>query len=434
MVLHSEDRTFSQRVGDVSPVPGLRLLTLKTQAKDIVTITGSFLGGDMFSPSQEPMLAEMTVRMLDEGTLKHSKEQISEALESVGASVSFMCGKGRVSLSAACLKKDMPLVLDLLAEQLREPVFPEKNLETDRKRLLTSLEQKKEEAGTLAFRRLMGVMYPEGHPNHIPDLQDEIASAKRLTVQDVCSFFESNFGLGSFILSAAGDIEPDQVCTLVEKSFSGFKKSSLALPKVEPTKKLERSMTEHITVHEKASVSMRMGAPLRINYEHPDYFPLAVAMHTLGSGFTSRLLHAVREQQGLTYGIGAGIGGDDSKTDAYWTVSATFAPALLDKGIKATMAEIERWAEGGVSVKEVQDAKTAITGGYVVGLATTAGLSGAMLDSVQDWETIEFMDKFPGIINAITPEQVNEVIKKYIDPQRIVTVVAGSIDKEGKPL
>ena len=193
-------------------------------------------------------------------------------------------------------------------------------------------------------------------------------------------------------------------------------------------------MTEHITVHEKASVSMRMGAPLRINYEHPDYFPLAVAMHTLGSGFTSRLLHAVREQQGLTYGIGAGIGGDDSKTDAYWTVSATFAPALLDKGIKATMAEIERWAEGGVSVKEVQDAKTAITGGYVVGLATTAGLSGAMLDSVQDWETIEFMDKFPGIINAITPEQVNEVIKKYIDPQRIVTVVAGSIDKEGKPL
>lgn len=434
MVLHSEDKTFAQRVVDVSPVPGLRLLMLKTQAKDIVTITGSFLGGDMFSPSNESMLAEMVVRMLDEGTSKHSKEQLSEALESVGASVSFACGKGRVSLSAACLKKDVPLVMDLLAEQLREPTFPEANLETDRKRLLTSLEQSKERPGTLAFRRLMGVMYPEGHPNHIPDLQDEIASAKRLSVRDIRSFFESNFGLGSFILSVAGDIEPEHVRALVEKSFSGFKKSPLALPKVKPVEKIKRSVTEYVTVPEKTSVSMRIGSPLGIMKEHPDYFPLEVAIYILGAGFTSRLLQTVREQKGLTYGIGAGISGDDSKADVFWAVNGTFAPELLAQGIEATMAEIDLWAAKGVSDKEVQDAKTGITGGYIVGLATTAGLSGAMLGSVQDWETIAFMDKFPGIISAITPEQVNDVIKKYIDPQRVVTVIAGSVDKEGKPL
>jgi zinc protease len=114
-------------------------------------------------------------------------------------------------------------------------------------------------------------------------------------------------------------------------------------------------------------------------------------------------------------------------------VNGTFAPELLAKGEKATLREIKKWAEGGVTQFEVDTTKSTLIGSYQVGFDTTYGLSGGILSAVSNWGNLNYVDSYPSIVSDVTLEQVNAAIKKYIIFDEIYQVAAGSIDEEGTP-
>lgn len=174
--------SISEQIRTSKQVEGLQLKTMKTSVRDVVTLTGSILGGDQFSPVNNTVVADLTADMLDEGTTKHTKFEISELLESVGASLSFSSDNYRLRFSAHCLKENVPLVIELLGEQLRYPVFNENDLENLKKRRIGSLKRASENTRSRADGKFRRILYPKGHPNYSIPIEDEIADVKKTTV------------------------------------------------------------------------------------------------------------------------------------------------------------------------------------------------------------------------------------------------------------
>lgn len=145
-------------------------------------------------------------------------------------------------------------------------------------------------------------------------------------------------------------------------------------------------------------------------------------------------MQTVRDDQGLTYHIQASIGGIDNGNDGYWTIYSTFAPELVQKGYDASIEQLEKWVDGGITKAELDAKKSTITGTYKVGLATTRGLAGQILTNAERGRANSYLDNFPERINALTVDQINGAITNYIDKDKMVFVAAGSLDKNGKPL
>jgi len=136
---------------------------------------------------------------------------------------------------------------------------------------------------------------------------------------------------------------------------------------------------------------------------------------------------------GLTYGIYSIISGVNNGNDGYWSIWGTFAPNLLQKGKDAAVDQINDWVRG-VTEDELNAKKETITGSYKVGLATTGGLAGQILRNTERGYDDTMLDKYPGIIQGIKLEKINEAVQKYIVPNKLVIVAAGSVDEKGEPL
>jgi zinc protease len=134
----------------------------------------------------------------------------------------------------------------------------------------------------------------------------------------------------------------------------------------------------------------------------------------------------VRDREGLTYGIGSRHAYDTFRPGA-WFVRATFAPALLERGLASTRREVESWWKDGVTADELAYRKSAIAGGFAVSLETTDGLSEQLLRCAERGFDVKWLDEFPTKVRALTLEEVNGAIKKHLDPAQMVTIKAGTL-------
>ncbi|MFH1851279.1 MAG: pitrilysin family protein [Candidatus Neomarinimicrobiota bacterium] len=424
---------IAKQVVEKEVLDGLQVYTVDYGVKDVVTIAGSFLGGDVYSPPDNPELADMVAEMLDQGTRRRDKHEISEMLESVGASIDFNSGKYRVKFNVHCLKDDLPLVLELLAEQLREPAFPADELEIVKQRIIGALERTKENTNRQAQVTFSQALYPVEHPNHQLKPDVEIEFIKKVTTDDIKRYYEQNYGLGSMLIVAAGDVNNRILTGEIKKAFGGWKKSGATELAVAATTNPLREYTEFVTIPEKTSADLYFGQALGINRNHVDFYPLMMGLYILGGNFSARLMSTVRDQQGLTYGIEAGLGGFDGNADGYWYIWGTFAPEMLETGHQAALEQAKLWATDGVTAEELANKKTTITGSFKVGLATTRGIAGQVLSNAEKDRPVDYLDRYPQIINDLTLEQVNGAIRRHVNLDRLIYVAAGAIDKAGQP-
>ena len=428
-----EDKELlASQIEDSEPVKGVRLLTLK-RGTGVVTLTGSFLGGDIYAPSKNKRIPDIVVAMLDQGTTKSSKFEISNKIEKAGARLSFSNGKARVGFFGKFLSEDTALITSLLSEQLRFPAFNEEELEKTKKRIITGYKKSKESTRRNALNNMLKGFYSENHQNAPDDADESIKNVERITAEDLRAYHEASYGKGSIVVVAVGDVDHASLSAIIKENFEGWKDSPLE-EKKESKKGTKNAGKAYVTMQDKTSTDFLVGIPLGINRDHPDYMPLFVANYILGGNFSARLMQAVRVKEGLTYGIRSSMSGFGNDTDGYWYVGGTFSPELLSKGESSTLREVKKWAQDGVTQEEVNITKSTLTGSYKVGFDTTGGLAGGILSAVIDWEGLSYVDEMPNRVNSITLEQVNAAIKKYISIEDLYEVAAGSIDQEGNPL
>jgi zinc protease len=418
-----------ERIKVSEPAPGIRLFTVPTALKGITHIAGSLLGGDVYSPANHCALPGVVADMLDEGTRRHSKHALAERLEGVGASLAFSAASHHVRFSGIARPQDSALLIETLAEELRESAFKARAFASVIKRIVGTLDAGAEDTDEQATIRLSRLLFPEGHPNahHTTDeVRRDVAS---LRATDARAFHSRAYGIGSLTLVAAGDVDAEALEKSLRESFGGWKRSALALeaPKHRATLP-SRGVRETVFIPEKASVSLRVGAPLGISATHEDFYPLLAGLSILGGlPLISRLFQSVRERLGLTYAIGASIEGAYFRSDGYWLVRASFAPEALAAGKQAIERELERFAARGVSARELTEFKDAVLGGHVVGLASAHQLSAAILSTIEKERPLAYLDNYLDIIRGLTLRDVSSAIKRYVNPDRASWVAAGTV-------
>ena len=426
-----EEELLSSKVVDTEPVEGVRLLTLK-RGSGVVTLTGSMLGGDIYA-SENARTADMVAAMLDQGTTNMTKFEISAQLESAGARLGFFNGQARVGFSGKFLSEDTKMVFDLLADQLKNPLFAEEDLNKAKKRQIANYKRSKESTRGNATNNMLKAFYGTGHQNSPTDPDKAIEEIKKITPKNLKDFHSKNYGAGTMVIVAVGDVDHNSLESLIKEGFEGWKKSPLQEKKEAGTAN-KVSDKVYVTMQDKTSTDFLVGTALGIDRYHPDYLPLYVATHTLGGNFSARLMQTVRVKEGLTYGINSSMRGFGNGNDGYWMVGGTFSPKLLSKGESSTLREIKKWSEEGITQKELDITKSTLTGGFQVGFDSTGGLAGGILDAIIVHGDLTYLDSYPERIKAITLDEANTAISKYIFFDDLYQVAAGTIDKDGNPI
>ena len=180
-------------------------------------------------------------------------------------------------------------------------------------------------------------------------------------------------------------------------------------------------------VQDKTSAELYIGQSIGIDREHEDYYALMLGVYILGGNFSARLMQTVRDKQGLTYGIGSSISGVSFGADGYWSIWGTFAPDIIKKGIVATKEQVDLWFKKGVTEEELSAKKTTISGSYKVSMDSTAGLAAKILSNAEQGRTLSYLDDYPKIIESISLSDVNIAIQKYVNPNKLYMVSAGTL-------
>jgi zinc protease len=406
-------------------VAGIDLITYHTDVKDVVVILGSLPAGDAMAEPGNIAVPTLVGMMLDRGTKSLDKFAIAGQLDDVGAEIAFSVGTQSLEIRAKCLKKDVPLVTGLIAAELRAPALQQQEFNKAKQQFIGALEASAQNTEARAREAFGGAAFPPGHPNRPHSVTDYEDAAKSATLEEVKAFHAKYYGPAHLTLAVVGDVDAPATQTAIGTAFSGWSGGQdYVRPAAPAVLKKARELT--VPLADKPSVSVIIGQPTGLRYKDPDALALRVGTAILGSGFTGRLMGVVRDKEGLTYNISAAVS-EDSIVDGVWDISASFAPALLDKGIASTRRELDKWWKDGVTGEELAARKQGLVGGYLVSLSTTAGLAQAILTDIQRGYDVTRLDDFPASVNALTRDQVNSAIKNHLNPGAMVLVEAGSV-------
>jgi zinc protease len=401
-------------------VGGADVLVCRTAAKDIACVRVSLpVGG---AKEENQALAHLTFDMTERGTTKHDKFAIAAKLEGAGVDVQSTMTPETVELTAKCLSRDVPMVLDILAEEWRTPAFKPEEFKKAKLDLLSSLQQVLEDTNEQAAIAFSRATRTPGDPLRRATVDELTAAAKKATLDAVKLFHASHYGPRGVRIVVVGDVDATAVQKHVAKLLETWKTQAAETPR--PVAPMKVASTVMVPMPDKSSVSVLLGQATGLRSTDPDWLALRLGNDALGVGFTSRLVGNVRDREGLTYHIGSLIS-DDSKRPGMWSVKASFAPSMLERGIASVRREVDQWWRDGITAQELEFRKTAMAGEYTVGLETTTGLANEILQCVRRGFDLKWLDEYPTKVNALTLDQVNRVIQSQLDPKTMVLVEAG---------
>jgi zinc protease len=406
---------------------GAEFFVLENHFNPTLALSGSLYAGPLYASPDRRMVAAVTAGELAKGTAHRTKLQIAEALESRAASLTFACDSSEpvgLDIGGAALSRDTDLLLDLLAEILREPVFPEEELSKERKRLAGAIRQQQDQTSARAYEAAMRRIYPAGHPFHRRPGEERIAIAESLSREELVRHYSERYGAASLRLVLVGDVESGRILDGLEARFGSWREGPApAIPGFAPPPAAPGE--EIVRMPDKASADVVLAAPATLTRTDPDYIPCVLANSALGqSSLTSRLGVRVRDTEGLTYGIHSSFSA--THLPGPFAVSLTVAPDSRDAAVASTLDEVARFRKEGLTEKELADEKSSRAGKFQVDLASNAGIANAIDSAVYYGLGLDYLDRFPAIVSAVTREHASAAFSARVDPALFTVVSAGS--------
>ena len=406
------------------PVAGIDVIVYPMDVPGVVTLRGSLPAGDIFARGGNIAAATLAGIMLDKGTTRQDKFAIAKQLDDVGASLAFGVGEQTVAIQGKALKRNLPLLIHLMGEQLRTPAFDADEFGKAKLQFQAATRAQIDNTGFRAQERLSRTIFPAGHPNRPDDIDAWLAAIDSATLDEVKAFHKKYYGPAHLTLVFVGDVDARSIQSLIAREFAGWTGG------VDVVRDVPRPATmtlpeQKVEMQDKTSVSVLLGQSTGLRYQDADTIPLRIGAAVLGSGFTGRLMSTVRDKEGLTYGIGASLT-DDTYVAGTFAINATFAPTLLEKGVEAARRELQKWYSEGITAAELADRKTSFIGSYQVSLADTDGMADAISITLARGKPLSWLDDIAEVVAAVTLEQVNSAIRKHIDPAHMVLVEAGT--------
>lgn len=420
--------SFASRTHRYQLANGLTLLVLENHANPTVSLSGYVRAGEYFNPPNKDSLAGVTSSMLNKGTAHRSKLEIAEELESAGARIGFSSNNFTTSVGGQSLSRDLPLIISTLAEQLREPSFPADELDKMKQRFIASIKEDQDDTRSRAYERLSQLVFPAGNPFHRLSAETVLAQLEKISADDVTEFYRSHYGSDGMLLVIVGDVEPNETRALIEKHLGDWQGAPKKEINLAETPLQTEAKREIVPMKDKPNCDVIIGHASRLRRSNPDYLAATIANNALGqSTLSSRLGLKVRDEMGLTYGISSGF--RSGIGDGPFTIGVTVAQQNIDAAIDTTLEIVNDYISSGITEEELKDEQSSVIGSFKIGLATNAGIAGQIVSAELFELGVDYLDKFPSLIAALTKPEIDEAIRKYLHPEVATTVIAGTLEK-----
>lgn len=365
--------------------------------------------------------------MLMRGTQQRTREALMDEIDRLQARLNVGGGATAAGVFLESTRVNLPELLRLVAEVLRQPAFTAGEFELLRQEALAAIEEQQKEPNALAaidFQRHLNP-YAQDDVRYIPTLAERIADAKALTLDEVKRFYAEFYGAQHGEITLVGDFDPQEITPLLNQLFQGWN-SALPYTRVPNPYQNVAALDLSLPTPDKANAVFIAGMNLAIRDDDPDYAALVLGNYMLGGGFlSSRLATRVRQQEGLSYSIGSQLSANALDRNGLFRVSAIYAPQNLPRLEAAISAEITRALNEGFTAAELQAAQSGWLQAQQVGRAQDTELARRLSAYSFLGRTLAWDADFEGKIKSLTPEQIKAAMQRHIDPAKLSKVKAG---------
>jgi predicted Zn-dependent peptidase len=405
---------------------GLRVILLRSTKIPTFNMNMVVLSGGLSDKADYRGLASFTATLLREGTAKRSSKDIAEQVDALGATINANSGLSSMTtnINASGLVENLDQTLDIFADVIRNPTFPETEVTKYKSRTLPQLMFQRSSPQFLALEQFNRAIYGAGHPAALVSPPAE--SIQKLSSKDLAEFHSTYYRPNNAILAIVGDVTMKDIMPKLEQAFGDWKKADVPATTV-PTVP-EQSASKIALIDRPGSVQtvLRLGT-LGIERTSPDYFPVLLADGVLGSGPNGRLFLNLREDKGYTYGAYSNFGG--SRFRGTWVSSAEVRTDVTEGAMKEFIFELNRLRNDPVPAEELENAKRAIIGGFALSLEQPQALLQNIITQKLYNLPADYWDTYPQKVAAVTAADVQRVAQKYIDMGHLQVVAVGDASK-----
>ncbi|MFQ5702422.1 MAG: M16 family metallopeptidase [Gemmatimonadales bacterium] len=431
----SPDNIESRTTRNTFPSGFKVALLPKNTRGETVAVTFRVLFGTESSLMNKSAAGNLAASMLMRGSKEHSRQEISDEFDRLKARVSIFGGVSSASGSIETTRENLPAVLRLVREVVREPSFQPDEFQQLKEERLADLESNKSEPqalGSIAFARHMSP-WPKGHPRYVATIDEQIDAIESTTVEDARRFYDQFYGAARGHMAIVGDFDADEIWKTVEQTFGDWtaKMASARVPSVYRDIKPERIVIE---TPDKANAFFRAGMNLDMGDDDPDYPAMVLANYIMGGGFlNSRLATRIRQNEGLSYFIASIFSAHPVDHNGQFGAVAIYAPENRDRLEAAFKEEIELALEKGFTDEEVAKAKDGYLQSQGLARAQDRRLASMLSQGLYFDRTMTWDKELEKKIAALTPDQLLQAMRRHIDPDKLTVVVAGDFKKAVVP-
>jgi zinc protease len=379
--------------------------------------------GAVTDPEEKDGLAAFTGRMLSRGTSLRTFDEFNEATDRLGASVGVEVSRNFVEVGVRALSEDLPAALDLAADILRNPTFPDDQIEKVRNELLAAIREQDDDTRSVAERASRRVLYPSGHPlaRRIVGETETIAAIARA---DLAAFHAERFGPRVMTVAVVGGVARiEDAAAMIGERFGDWAAPATRPAPIAPVPPPQTTRRSAVDVPGKTQSDLVVGFPT-IPRGHPDYYALDLANMILGRfGLMGRLGANVWDKQGLAYYAYSQV--EAGRDGSLWTGRAGINPTNVERALESIVAEIARLRAEPVTADELAGATRYMTGVLPLALERSDGVAATLLNIEYFGLGLDYLERYPAIIEALTVDDLLAAARAHLDPDRLAIGIAG---------
>ncbi len=369
--------------------------------------------------------ADMAGELLSKGTKTRTKEQLDEEVDFIGATLTSDAN----GVSGACLSKHTDKLLELLADVLLNPAFPAEELEKAKRRAESGLAAAKNDPNAIAANVANVLRYGKDHP-YGENMTEE--TLKKITLDQIKQYYNTYFKPNIAYLVIVGDIKQKDAFAKAEAYFGKWKRGVVPQHSYPVPQAPEKTQVAFVDKTGAVQSVINLTYPVVLPPNHPDVIPARVMNTILGGYFNSRVNANLREKHGYTYGARTSLSSD--RLIAAFSATASVRNEVTDSAITQLLLELERLRNEPVPDDELQLVKNVLTGQFAQSLEQPGTVAQFALNIARYKLPADYYENYLNNLQKVTPQQVQEMARKYVRPDRAYILVVGNKDEVAERL
>jgi zinc protease len=397
------------------------LVVLHVERENLPLVMASLLvkAGPLNEDAQKAGLSNLTASLLREGTKSKNSAEISSEVDFIGAGLGASAGDDFTTVSLSVLKKDIEKGFELFSDILLNPAFTEEEIKRKKALIKGGLRQKEEDPEFVAGKAFQKEVYGEHPYGRLVTGTEE--TIDNITRDDITGFHAAYFVPNNSMLTVVGDITEAELNALIYKHLDGWERKEIPERKEIAIKAPEKKVVKLEKDLTQANIIL---GHIGITRDNPDYYAVSVMNYILGGGgFSSRLMSSIRDEMGLAYDVHSFF--SSNKEPGVFEAGVQTKNEYSNRVIAEILRQIKRITEEDVADAELEEAKSYLTGSFPRRIDTMRKIAD-FLSAVEFYGLgLDYIEKYPGYIIAVTKEDIKRVAQKYLRPEGYVLVVVG---------